>query len=76
MLTLLYSNITFYLTSVKPFYIGNIKVITNSPEPKSIPEFYNKAKGNIDIIPLIIPAISLEYSRECPYKNPDIMVFL
>jgi hypothetical protein len=43
---------------------------------KSISELYNKTKSNIDIISLIIPAILLKYNRECPYKNPDIIVFL
>ena len=74
--TTLYSNTTFRLTSIKPFYIGDIKVITNSPEPEPIPELYSKAKGNTGIIPLIIPAILLKYNKKYPYKNPDIIVFL
>jgi hypothetical protein len=68
--------ITFCLTSVKPFYIGDIKVITNSPEPKPVSELYSKAKGNTGMISLTIPAILLKHGRECPYKNPDIIVFL
>jgi hypothetical protein len=76
MLALLYSNIIFYLISVKPFYIGNIKVITNNPEPKPVPEPNSKAKGNIGIIPLAIPAISLKHGRGYSYKIPDIIVFL
>jgi hypothetical protein len=75
-LALLYSNTIFYLIFIKPFYIRNIKVITNSPEPKIISEFYNKTKSNTDIIPFIIPAILLKYSKEYSYKTPDIIVFL
>jgi hypothetical protein len=75
-LALLRSNTTFRLTSVKPFYIGDIKVITNNPEPEPIPEPNSKAKGNTGIISLIIPAILLKYSRGRPYKNPDFTVFL
>ena len=76
MLALLRGNITFRLISVKPFYIGDIKVITNSPEPEPIPELYSKAKGNTGMISLAIPAILLKHNRECPRKNPDFMVFL
>ena len=75
-LALLYNNTIFYLISIKPFYIRNIKVIINSPEPKTISELYNKAKDNINIISFIIFAILLKYNREYLYKNPDIIVFL
>jgi hypothetical protein len=54
----------------------DIKVITNSPEPKTIPELYSKTKGNISIISSIISAILLKYNREYLYKNPDFIVFL
>ncbi|PMD64216.1 uncharacterized protein K444DRAFT_521322, partial [Hyaloscypha bicolor E] len=47
-LALLYSNTIFRLIFIKPFYIGDIKVITNNPESKPIPEFYNKAENNIN----------------------------
>jgi hypothetical protein len=76
MLALLYSNTTFCLTSVKPFYIGNIKVITNNPEPEPIPESNSKAKGNTGIIPPAIPTISLKRGRGRSRKIPDIMVLL
>jgi hypothetical protein len=75
-LALLYSNTIFRLTSIKPFYIGNIKVITNSPESKPISELYSKAKSNTNIISPTIPAILLEYNKEYSYKNPNIIVFL
>jgi hypothetical protein len=76
MLALLCNNTTFRLTSVKPFYIGDIKVITDSPEPETIPELYSEAKGNAGIIPPTILAISLKRGRGRPCKNPDFMVFL
>jgi hypothetical protein len=69
-------NTTFCLISVKPFYIGDIKVITNNPEPEPVPEPNSKAKGNIGIIPLTIPAILLKHGRGCSRKIPDIIVFL
>jgi hypothetical protein len=75
-LALLYSNTTFRSTSIKPFYIGDIEVITNNPKPEPVSESNNKTKGNTGIIPPIIPAILLKYSREYPYKIPDIIVFL
>jgi hypothetical protein len=75
-LALLRGNTTFRLISVKPFYIGNIKVITNNPEPEPVPEPNSKAKGNIGIIPPAIPTISLKYNRGRPRKTPDITVFL
>ena len=61
---------------IKPFYIGDIKVITNSPKPEPVSEFYNKAKDNTGMISPIIPAILPKYSRGYSYKNPDITVFL
>jgi hypothetical protein len=73
---ILYSNTIFYLTYIKPFYIGDIKVITNSPKPKSISELYSKAKSNTGIISFTISTISLKYSREYSYKNPDFIIFL
>jgi hypothetical protein len=76
MLALLHNNTTFYSTSIKPFYIGDIKVITNNPEPKPVPEPNNKAKGNTGIISPAIPAILLKHDRGCPCKTPDITVFL
>jgi hypothetical protein len=58
-----YSNTTFYLTSIKLFYIRDIKV--NSKSLKYNPKYYNKSKskGNISIIPLIILIILLKYNR-------------
>jgi hypothetical protein len=76
MLALLYGNTTFCLTSIKPFYIGDIKVITNNPEPEPIPESNSKAKSNIGMISPAIPAILLKYGREYSCKTLDIIVFL
>jgi hypothetical protein len=73
-LALLYSNTTFRLTSVKPFYVGDIKV--SSKGPKDNPEYHGKGEGNAGIIPPIILLISLKRSRGRPYKNPNIIVFL
>jgi len=84
-LALLYSNITFYLTSIKPFYVGDIKASSNSS--KHDPKYYIKGKGNgegnsegnsgIGIIPLIISTnILLKYNRGQLYKNLNIIVFL
>jgi len=77
-LALLRGNITFRLTSVKPFHVGDIEVSSEGPEDN--PEYYNKNKGKGDssagIIPLAIPAIPLKRGRGRPRKNPNIMVFL
>jgi hypothetical protein len=73
-LALLYSNTTFRLTSIKPFYIGDIKA--GSKGPKDDPEYYSKGKGNAGIIPPTIPPIPLKRSRGRPYKNSNITVFL
>jgi hypothetical protein len=79
-LALLHSNTTFYLTSIKLFYIIDIKV--SSKGPKNNPKYYIKSEGNskgddsISIIPLTILAIILKYNRGRPYKNPNIIVFL
>ena len=73
-LALLYSNTTFYSTSIKLVYIGDIKV--GSKGPKNNPKYYSKDKGNIGIIPPTIPPIPLKYSWGRPYKNPNIIVFL
>jgi hypothetical protein len=67
-------NTTFHLTSIKLFYIGDIKV--SSKGPKDNPEYYSKGEGNAGIIPPIILPIPLKYSRGRPYKNPNIIVFL
>jgi len=75
-LALLRDNTTFYLTSIKPFYIGDIKV--SSKGPKDNPKYYSKgnSKGDIGTIPSTILPISLKCSRGRPYKNPNIIVFL
>jgi hypothetical protein len=73
-LALLYSNTTFHLTSIKPFYVGDIKV--SSKSLKDNPEYYSEGEGNAGIIPPIIPPISLKRGRGKPYKNPNITVFL
>ena len=71
-LVLLRSNTTFRLTSIKLFYIRDIKV--SSKGPKDNPKYYSK--GNTGIIPLTILLILLKYSRGRPYKNSNITVFL
>jgi hypothetical protein len=73
-LALPHSNTTFRLTSVKPFYIGDIKVSSKGPKDNS--EYYSNSEGNIGIIPPTIPPIPLKYNRGRPYKNPNIIVFL
>jgi hypothetical protein len=67
-LALLCGNITFRLTSIKPFYVGDIKASSNSP--KYNPEYYIKGEddgeGNssIGIIPpTIFTNIPLKRSR-------------
>jgi hypothetical protein len=75
-LVLLYNNTIFYLFFIKFFYIRDIKVIINSFEPKTISEFYNKTKNNIDIIPFIISISLLKYNKRYFYKNSNIIVFL
>ena len=75
-LALLYSNTTFHLTSIKPFYVGDIKA--SSKDPKDNPKYYGKgnSKGNTGVIPPTILPILLKRSRGRPYKNPNIIVFL
>ena len=75
-LALLYGNTTFYLTSIKLFYIRDIKA--SSKGPKDNLKYYSKGnnEGNTGIIPLIILLILLKYNRGRPYKNPNIIVFL
>jgi hypothetical protein len=66
-LALLYSNTTFYLTSIKLFYIRDIKA--SSKGPKDNPKYYikgkcdNESNSSIGIIPLAILVIILKYSR-------------
>jgi len=75
-LALLRNNTTFRLTSIKPFYVGDIKA--SSKGPKDNPKYYSKgnSEGNIGIIPPTILPIPLKYSRGRPRKNPNITVFL
>jgi len=75
-LTLLRGNTTFHLTSVKLFYIGDIKV--SSKGPKDNPKYYGEGngEGNTGMIPPTILPIPPKYSRGRPYKNPNIIVFL
>ena len=67
-------NTIFHLTSVKLFYVGDIKV--SSEGPKDNPKYYSKGEGNMGIIPPIIPPILLKRSRGRPRKNPNVIVFL
>ena len=69
-------NTTFRLTSIKLFYIGDIKV--SSKGPKDDPKYHGKGNGEGDtgMIPPTIPPIPLKRSRGRPRKNPNITVFL
>jgi hypothetical protein len=67
-------NITFRLTSVKLFYIGDIKA--GSKGPKDDPKYHSEGEGDAGIIPPTILPISLKRSRGRPRKNPNITVFL
>jgi len=74
-------NVTFRLTSIKPFHVGDIEAGSNGP--KHDPEYHVKGEddgegdGGTGIIP---PAIStnipLKRGRGQPRKNPNITVFL
>ena len=72
-LALLYSNITFYLTSIKLFYIRDIKV--SSKGPKDDPKYYSKGnskgdgEGDIGMIPLTILPIPLKRNRGKPVRT-------
>jgi hypothetical protein len=48
-LALLYGNTTFRSTSIKLFYIGDIKVSSKGPKDDS--EYYSNSEGNMGIIP-------------------------
>jgi hypothetical protein len=69
-------NTTFRSTSVKPFYIGDIEVITDGPEPEPVPELYGEAEGDAGMISPTVPAVPPKHSRGRPCKNPDFTVFL
>ena len=75
-LALLRGNTTFRLTSVKPFYVGDIEI--SSKGPKNNPEYHGKgnSEGNTGMIPPAIPPILLKHNRGRPRKNPNITVFL
>jgi hypothetical protein len=77
-LALLCGNTTFRSTSIKPFYVGDIEVITDDPEPEPEPvtEPYGKAEGDAGMIPPAVPAVLPKCGRGCPRKNPDVTVFL
>jgi hypothetical protein len=78
-LVLLYSNTTFRLTSIKPFYIEDINISNNNPKLDSEFDYSrdgNKGKGNSSRAPLLLPTNPLKRPRGYPYKNPDIIVFL
>jgi hypothetical protein len=75
-LALLHSNTTFYLTSIKPFHVRDIKA--SSKGPKDNPKYYGEGdgEGNMGIIPPTILPISLKRGRGRPHKNPNVTVFL
>jgi hypothetical protein len=78
-LALLYNNTTFYLTSIKPFYIKDINTSNNNSKLNS--EFNysrdrNKGKGNSSRASLLLSTNPLKHPRKRPYKNPNIIVFL
>jgi len=69
-------NTIFHLTSVKLFYVGDIKV--SSEGPKDNPEYHGEGngEGNTGIIPPAILPIPPKRSRGRPRKNPNVTVFL
>jgi hypothetical protein len=67
-------NTTFYSTSIKLFYVGDIKV--SSKGPKDDPKYYGEGEGDVGMIPPTILPIPLKRSRGRPYKNPNMIVFL
>ena len=69
-------NTTFRSTSVKPFFVGDIEVITHGTVPEPIPELHGEAEGNAGMISPAIPAIPLKRGRGRPRKNPDFTVVL
>jgi hypothetical protein len=71
-LALLHGNTTFCLTSIKPFYIGDIEV--SSKGPKDDPEYYSE--GDAGMIPYTISPILPKRGRGRPRKNPNVIVFL
>jgi hypothetical protein len=75
-LALLRSNTTFRLTSVKLFYVGDIKA--SSEGPKDNPKYYGEgnSESNTGIIPPTILLILLKRNRGRPRKNPNVIVFL
>jgi hypothetical protein len=73
-LALLHGNTTFRSTSIKPFYVGDIKVSSKGPKDDS--EYYSTGEGNTGMIPPTIPPIPLKCGRGRPRKNPNIIVFL
>jgi len=73
-LALLRGNTTFCLTSVKPFYIGDIEASSKGPEDN--PEYHGEGEGNAGIIPPTILPIPPKRGRGRPRKNPNMIVFL
>jgi hypothetical protein len=78
-LALLRSNVIFRSTSIKPFYVGDIKASSDSP--KHDPEYYvegeGKSNNDTSMIPLVVSTnILLKRGRGRPYKNPNVTVFL
>jgi hypothetical protein len=67
-LALLYGNVTFRLTSIKPFYVRDIKASSNGPEHD--PEYHVEGEDNGEgdsgagmIPPVISTNISLKRGR-------------
>jgi hypothetical protein len=66
-LALLRGNTTFRSTSIKLFYIGDIKV--SSKGPKDDPKYYGKGEGDVGMIPPTILLIPLKRSRGRPIRT-------
>jgi hypothetical protein len=66
-------NMTFHLTSVKPFNVLDVKTKVNLLEP----EYNNQGTKGKDIIIInTLPTIPLKYNRGYPYKYTNITIFL
>ena len=71
-----YSNITFYLTSIKLFYKTDKLIKAKTLKPKYSSKDIYKDIIIINTTNNAIPAPPLKYSKGRLYKNPNITLFL
>jgi hypothetical protein len=71
-----YSNIIFYLISIKLFYKTDKLIKAKTPKPKYSSEDVYKDIIIINTINNTIPALSLKRDKGRLYKNPNITLFL